>query len=368
MVKITVTGPDEGPKRQRNVIEPLVLDDLPTMQESQTLDFKRSVEMDKDERKSKLIDDIVAFLNRGAARILIGVEEKQGRFDSFRPMPGDADKFSLGLQTMILDKISPMPIDVQVVPIHVDGGFIIDIQIPRHRGGPYMNRFTGGYLIRTGASNRPIDAGMLRSSFVDELAWMTRLDELTQAEDARLAENRRMVTHSALRIGILPREHFDYHREPFSQDSHYQVSAPRFHDSSAPFFKSCEDGHEAYSYDFDQRGTERLFVRDDWFVHAYAGYTIGITQGDQRLMLGEFDEAFEQYMQALAAWFAEQKIGGPFAVTLAVQSLNETEGLKYFFPRGAAVRTLRPRLVEAVDDPELMHHFKRQVRQASVYG
>lgn len=87
-------------------------------------------------------------------------------------------------------------------------------------------------------------------------------------------------------------------------------------------------------------------------------------------MLGlfEFNQDFERYLKELAAFFAEQKIEGPFAATLALQSLNETAPLKVFFPRTAFVRTLRPRLVEAVDDPELIADFKRRVKQATVWG
>lgn len=80
MVKISVTGAVEGPKRLRPRLEPLVFEDLAKLQEGQDLDFKRTIEMDKTERKAKLVDDVVAFLNRGAARIVIGVEEKQGLF------------------------------------------------------------------------------------------------------------------------------------------------------------------------------------------------------------------------------------------------------------------------------------------------
>ena len=42
--------------------------------------------------------------------------------------------------------------------------------------------------------------------------------------------------------------------------------------------------------------------------------------------------------------------------------------MKFFFPRGATIRTLRPRLVDAVDDPELVADLKRRVRQASAYA
>lgn len=368
MVKISVTTAKDTPKRSRSTIEPLVLADLGGLQEGQDLDFKRSIEIDKLELKSRLVGDVVAFLNRGAGRIIIGVEEKQGRFDSFRPLSGDADKITLMLQTMIQDRILPVPVDVQVVPVHLESGFIIDIQIPRHRGGPFMDRSNGSYLVRSGARNLPIDPGMLRSSFIDELAWMTRLDELTAAEDEGLAESGRMIAGQALRIGILPREHFDHLREPFQEDGPVRTSGPHFHEHSRQWFKTCEDGHEAISIDFNQRGIERLFIRDDWFVHAYAGYAIGVTQGEGRLMLGEFDKDFERYMQELAVFFAEKEIVGPFAVTVALQALNDTDPMRFFFPRGATVRTLRPRLVDALDAPELIADFKRRVRQACAYG
>ena len=368
MVEVRVIGGNETPKRARRVIEPLVLADLSGLQEGQDLDFKREIEMDKAERKARLVDDVVAFLNRGAGRIVIGVEEKQGRFDSFRPLSGDADKQALALQTMIQDRVSPVPIDVQVVPVHLDGGYILDIQIPRHRGGPFVNLFTGGYLVRSGARNLPIDPGALRSRFVDDLAWMSRLDELTAAEDARVAETGRMVSAAVLRVAILPQEHFDYTREPFRQGDHVRYPGPNFHDHYDQWFKVCEDGHEAFSGDLQGRGIERLFIRDDWFVHAHVGFAIGVTQGEQRLGLYEFNQAFERYMAGLATFLAEQKIEGPFAVTLSLQALNDTKPMQTYFPRTASVRTLRPRLVDAIDDAELLADFERRVKQATVWG
>ena len=285
-----------------------------------------------------------------------------------RPLSGNADDVSLALQTMLQDRIAPVPTEIDVVPLHLDGGFILDVQIPRHRGGPFMNKFTGGYLVRAGARNLPIDPGTLRSTFIDEIGWMTRLDELTAAEDARIVQTERMALERVLRIGILPREHFDYTRAPFTQSGHVRAIAPNFHESVRELFKSCEDGHEAFAIDMRQRGFERLFIRDDWFVHAHVAFAVGITQGEGRLTLGEFDRDFEHYIGGLATFFADQKIEGPFAVTMALQALNESEPMRIFFPRGSFVRTLRPKLVDGLDDPELIEDFKRRVRQASAYG
>lgn len=173
MVRITAMEPAR-PERRRRTLDPLAASEIAdgSLQEGQELDFKREVNLDKPEAKSRLLDDVVAFLNRGSARIIVGVEEKGGRFESFRPLAGDPDKTALRLQTLIQDGITPVPVDVQVVPLHLEAGFILDIQIPRHAGAPFMNRLSGGYLIRSGARNLPIDPGMLRSRFVDESAWM----------------------------------------------------------------------------------------------------------------------------------------------------------------------------------------------------
>lgn len=80
MVRISVTEPSK-PERRRRVLDSLTVAQLAEggLQEGQELDFKREVNIDKPEAKSRLLDDVVAFLNRGAARIIVGVEEKGDR-------------------------------------------------------------------------------------------------------------------------------------------------------------------------------------------------------------------------------------------------------------------------------------------------
>ena len=327
MPRITITplAATTGTERRLQAIVPLSAQEIEAggLQEGQGLDFKREVNLDKPELRSRLLDDVVAFLNRGAARIIVGVEEREGRIDGFRPLSGDADKVALRMQGIIQDGITPLPIDVQVVPLHLDSGFILDIQIPRHLGGPFMNRLSGGYLIRSGARNQPIDPGTLRSRFVDETAWMTRLDELTAAEDAKVASSGRLVLRQALRVGILPREHFDHRREPFAQADHVRYPGPVFHEHSDPMFKVVDDGHEIYSRSFRNEGLERLFLRDDGFIHAHAGFALQQRQGEGSLGLHEFNEATKRYLGAVAAFLAEQAIEGPFAMTLSLQGLAE---------------------------------------------
>lgn len=369
VINITVTEPGV-PERRRRLIEPITVDQITSgeLQEGQQLDFKRMVDLEKIEGKKGLLDDVVAFLNRGSGRIVVGVEEKGGKYDSFRPMAGDPDKAVLRFQTLIQDSISPLPIDVQVVPLDLDEGFILDIQLPSHLGGPFMNRLSGSYLIRSGSRNLPIDPGTLRSRFVDETMWMSQLGELTAAEDAKVAESGRLVLRQALRIAILPREHFDHQREPFSQRDHVRYPGPVFHQYSSPMFRIAEDGHEIYAMDMRSQGLERLFLRDDWFIHGHVGYAISETQGERRLQLPEFDEAVRRYLGDIAAFLGKHGIEGPFAVTFALQGLVECEHFGDWFPNTSIVRTLRPRLVQDVDDPVMVADFLRRVRQASRYG
>lgn len=368
MVSVTVTGGKQPQRTPRNTIEPVTLADIAGLQEGQHLDFKREINLDKPELKGRLIDDVVAFLNRGASRIIVGVVEKEGRFDGFRPIAGDADKTALRVQTFIQDNITPVPLDVQVVPIPEGDGFLLDIQIPGHHGGPFMNRINGGYLIRSGSRNLPIDPGMLRSRFIDERTWLARLEELTAVEDEAIAKSGRLAPGQSLRIAILPREHFDHMRAPFSQDDHVRSSAPNFHDHFQQWFKVCEDGHETLSIDLKQQGIERLFIRDDWFIHAQVAYAIQQMPGEGRLGLYEFNQAVERYLKDIAAFLAEQGIEGPFAITIALQSLGETEHFHAWFPRTSVIRTLRPKIVDTVDDPDFIADFQRRVQQATVWG
>lgn len=90
--------------------------------------------------------------------------------------------------------------------------------------------------------------------------------------------------------------------------------------------------------------------------------------GEERLGLYEFKQGFERYLKDIAAFLAEQEIEGPFAVTLALQGLGETEHFHAWFPRTSVVRTLRPKLVDSVDDPDLIADFERRVQQATVWG
>jgi hypothetical protein len=62
--------------------------------------------------------------------------------------------------------------------------------------------------------------------------------------------------------------------------------------------------------DLGSQGIERLFIRDDWFVHAHAAFAIQQLSG-RRLGLHEFNEAVKRYLAALGTFLGEQGIEAP---------------------------------------------------------
>lgn len=74
MSTITTEEPGKDPKRRRNALAPLTIADVAdgVLQEGQDLDFKRLVDLTRSDARVKLVDDVVAFLNRGSAQIITG--------------------------------------------------------------------------------------------------------------------------------------------------------------------------------------------------------------------------------------------------------------------------------------------------------
>jgi predicted HTH transcriptional regulator len=78
------------------------------------LDFKQKVELTSECDKAKLINAVVAFLNRGPGYLVIGVAEERGRYRHFEPVREDPDAFGRQLLSVIQDNIDPRPLRVDV--------------------------------------------------------------------------------------------------------------------------------------------------------------------------------------------------------------------------------------------------------------
>jgi predicted HTH transcriptional regulator len=229
--------------------------------ESKHYDFKREVNLDQKHSggaksaKERLIDDVVAFLNSGTGHIIVGVCEADGVWESYQPLSGDREKTCNRFIQVIQDNIRPVPGKINVVPIDVDGGFILDVQIPEHHRKPFQNNISGAFYTRSGSRNRVLTTEEIRELFADNEKMERDLEKLFSefersliAEDSLgalqnsyafrddpISNDEDIASRNAVRlqIGILPRQYYDRSRNRFNVAkkkfaSHRLISWRRF--------------------------------------------------------------------------------------------------------------------------------------------
>ncbi|WP_374346549.1 helix-turn-helix domain-containing protein [Phenylobacterium sp.] len=336
--------------------------------ETGELEFKQQIDLDEPRGKSNLVDDVVAFLNAGPGHIVVGVREKGGVWERFVPMNGDADVATRRVLSILQDNIDPRPLRVDVRPIPLREGFLLDIDIPEHSRRPYQNRLNGAFYLRTGPKNTPLTRDEVASMFVaaeaHERDALRRLGE----EEANLAARGIMVSEGpSLEVGILPRESYDRGQALFAPGGARPVAAYLFHNRQAQLFRGCDGGHEAAEIDFHDRGISRLFVGSDWFIHSHVDHAFNCGASG-RLRLPEFKEQLTNHLVDLGEFLEGQKLRGPFGVALGVRNLQRSTNVGFFFPNCNAVGLARAAVVERVDDLGLIDQFYNQVVGASRFG
>lgn len=336
--------------------------------ENERLDFKRQLNLEAETGRQRLIDDVVAFLNRGGGTILVGVDESEGRFAGFRPIMGDRDALGCRIISILQDGILPTPLDIGVHFLDVDGGFILDIDIPAHRNGPFQAKHSGAFLIRTAAQNRPISPAELRGHFVDEKEWLDAVRVLTREESEKLARSERMTERGpVLQFGILPRAFFDPLHPHFVQDAHWRSIAPSFEDRARILFKGCDGGQEAFAPGGDAKGESRLLVRDDWFIHGWVAWPLWAEPGEEILSIYKFKtELLPAFLKELDDFLEEHAVDGPYAVVMELAHLQRDPKLGRFFRGNEAVTMLRPRFVERIS--AMAEPFVELVQRSTIYG
>jgi len=335
--------------------------------EGQACDFKSRLDLGEAKAKADLADDVVAFLNRGEGRILIGVEERGGRFAQYRPLTGDADALTLRVQSMLQDTIVPEPLNLVVEALPVGGGFVLDIRIPAHGLRPYQNRLTGAFQIRTGAKNRALGRDQIEAMFeAGRRQEQALLDLIGQAETQLRQQGAMQDNGPSLTISILPQAHHDRGRAPFDRGHGLIKGGPLFHDGRSAVFQGCEGGHEAVSQDFAGKWVERLFVGDTWFVHAHIVHPFDIDH--ERLKLPEFKDALADYLQALQAFLDAEAVEGPHWLMIAINDLHRSDRMARLFPKARTVALPRPVWIERIDTAKLAEQMFNLARRSSIYG
>ncbi|MBK1622648.1 AlbA family DNA-binding domain-containing protein [Afifella marina] len=326
--------------------------------ENQQYEFKGEVDFSNPRKKSDFVDDVVAFLNAGSGYLVIGVEEdKKKGFKGFHPLNGSRDEECRAILSRLQDTILPVPLNLRVDTINVDGGFLLRLAIPEHRMRPYQNRLNGAFYIRTGQKNTPLSRDQVRALFKSHEDFAEDLGRLLERETATVETRDFMQNKGAmLHLGILPREFYELDRPSFDTGGMRPKCFPSFHYGSHMLFKACENGVEAKDATFDEnRSLTRLFVGDDWFIHCAVAHPVRYDEGEGRPRIFEFKEDLTRYMRRLSEMLDEEGIFGCFCVALSIRHIGRS-GWSWKLP-GVDKVTTRPALVERVDDPSMLDAF-----------
>jgi hypothetical protein len=336
-------------------------------------DFKEQVDLDTDQGKAKFVDEVVAFLNVGHGHLILGVKESKGRFAGWRPMliaGGDFDAFANKVQSIVKSCIDPMPLNVAVHPIEHDGGVAVDVAIGEHRMQPYQNKLTGGFRIRTDKQNQIISRDEIHAHFKRFDNYRDDLARLMREEAEGLAARGIMTEDGpVLTIGILPREHYGDHPRFAPRQGQVLKPGPLFPYSGyhSDAFKGCFGGVEAKDLRMDGKVNCRLFVSDDWFVHATIIHPFS-RESDGRVGIYDMKPRLVSFLEGVAELLSEEGVMGPFAVLVEFSHLQRSEKVAWAFHGDGPVRFAPRHLLEVLDPQTLAEEAFQVVLRASRYG
>lgn len=334
--------------------------------ESDVFDFKAALDLDNGQGKLRFVNDVVAFLNRGAGYLIVGVREREGKCSGFQAVTEDRDALNRRLSSIIQDNIEPRPLEVRIEFIDVEGGFLPVIVIPEHRRRPYQNKINGSFYLRTGAQNTPLSRDEIKVMFKSEEEYEHELRRLSERENERLA--RRNVMRSdgpTFHLAALPGEYFDCNAAPYSRGRGVIRTLPMFSNGSeVPH--ACDDGYEGLAKDFDGAVITRVFLTTDWFLHAHVVHPFG-SDASGRVTIWEFKKDLTRFLGAIERFFTESDIRGPFCMDMGVRNLRRSPKIAWCF-LADAVDISRPRLMDRVADAEFIDGFHKRLIDTSRYG
>jgi len=336
--------------------------------EGRHYDFKETLDLGDNKHKVGLIDDVVAFLNTGAAHIIVGVREEGGRFKDWRPLTGDRDKLDRRIQSILQDSIDPVPTKIHCRFLDIPGGYICDISLPEHRQRPYQNMKTGAYLIRTGAQNRPLKAAEVKAHYkaADQQHDLAAFHE---REARRVLEGEIMRDETPLMsVSILPFDrHLDLPPPKIPRTGVINLRAPMFHEGSSwKIFQACEDGHQGIDVTIGAKGADggaltRYFLGDDWSVHI--SVVAPFAYKHDHITFDSFKERLQRLLTETADIYQENGVLGPFAIQMRLEDIGKSENVAWAFASHGPISYRPPgSTVENLSDPAHVEGFYDRIR------
>lgn len=344
---------------------------LSSSRESKTLDFKEKV--DFDEGKTKFLDDVVAFANAVGGSIVVGVkQDKKGGFHCYAPVQiEDEDKLRLKILQIIEDGITPK-IRAEIEFHAMDGGgSVVEIRVPEGRMKPYQNGKNGAFLVRGDAKNSVMSLEEIRSMTVRREDFEVSARRLMDEQDTLIIENGILPdTGCTMHLALIPREAFQADRAWFDPGKTVLKCIYPYdhgHGGRPQVFRGCEGGFEIRDInDFSSPCYSRLFLADNWSIHAAATDPIHVAN-EGRATIHEFRGLFKSYVETIFEFYEKEGIQGPFFFLARLDNLRRHPKLKQFFPSAKRIES-RPVLGEVDDIIASLDAFHDRVRGVSIYG
>jgi hypothetical protein len=341
-----------------------------SIQEGRYYDFKRELNLADERGKISFIDDVVAFLNKGAAHIIVGVDEAKGIFKAWKPLAGDPNKLAEQIQSVVQGNILPRPlyIDTHVIalPDHGDG-FALDVRIPEHNMRPYQNKITGGFKIRTDKQNAIISRDDLPSMFQSDQALVSALRARMSEESKRVEESQSLADDGPIfEIAIIPRT---APSNPLNRRQGIATLYPHHGLHETKMFRPCQGGSEALDLRTDGRSNCRLYIGDDWFVLGTVVHPFSVERGHGHLTLDRMRIWLLEFLEGILGTLNEGNVTGPYALEMSFSQLQRGDMVGRYFPgQSGVVRCNFPSIVEEITPEKLVEAAYVSIQRASRYG
>lgn len=148
-------------------LENLTLEDVgqiyQTHRESNTLEYKRDLQIDSEKDTKEFLADVSSFANANGGTIFYGIDEVGGLVGLKIP---ELDSFRLRVQQKIEEGILPRPgFKIKYLEISVNK-YIFIIQIHKSFSGPHAVKSSDQYYYRSDAGKRRMDHFQLKNAFL----------------------------------------------------------------------------------------------------------------------------------------------------------------------------------------------------------
>lgn len=172
--------------------------------ENTYLDFKRDLPGRDARGTQDLLADVSAFANSSGGDLLYGIEEDgEGRAANIVPQGGNMDEEARRVQDVLMNNIEPRVPGLQVVPITVEGGFVLAIRTPQSWAGPHRVRTNNAFYLRENGRKRTLDVPEIRGLFLrsDEQAQRVRNFRTERLGQILAGSAPHRLVHGALLVG-----------------------------------------------------------------------------------------------------------------------------------------------------------------------